>query len=177
MIWPSRTIWDMRIQGVCAVLIARAGDHMDAHTTGNFGQVSLTPPRIAINPNRLYRIEPLVRQARCFSLNVMAADRRDEVIRLIRLRRREPDKLGVLGWTLAEGSRGPIARWLARLRTPSVARLLTAPCLPCRRSPLRTAQDERGAAQWLLSGRLTAVENLIQQRQEGDDMPLAPNTR
>jgi predicted dehydrogenase/flavin reductase (DIM6/NTAB) family NADH-FMN oxidoreductase RutF len=70
--------------------------------TATFAQVSLSPPRLAINPNRLYPIEAAIRKTGRFAINVMPADARDQVIRLIRVRRREPWKTDVLGMKIHE---------------------------------------------------------------------------
>ena len=106
MITPARTAWDTKIQCVCAIVAARGQEGTEIYLSGNFGQVSLDPPRIIINPNRLYPMESIVREARKFSLGVMPRDRRNEVLRLTRLRRREPRKTELLGWTLSEDHHG-----------------------------------------------------------------------
>jgi predicted dehydrogenase/flavin reductase (DIM6/NTAB) family NADH-FMN oxidoreductase RutF len=106
MIQPARTIWDTKIQCVCGVLAARASAGTEIYLSGNFGQASLEPPRIVINPNRLYPIEGIIRESRRFSLNVIPASRRDEVLRLARMRRRESRKAELLGWKLAEDRHG-----------------------------------------------------------------------
>jgi len=98
MIQPARTIWDTKIQSVVGV-VAAAGE---IFLSGNFAQASLDPPRIIINPNRLYPIEAILRGSRRFSLNVMPESRRTEVLRLNRMRRREPRKAELLGWKLVE---------------------------------------------------------------------------
>lgn len=74
--------------------------------SGNFGQVSLSPPRIAINPNRLYPIEPAIRQAGRFAVNVMPVTSKDVMIRLIKVRRREPDKATAVGLEIQEDDLG-----------------------------------------------------------------------
>ncbi len=102
MIVPARTIWDTRIQCVCAVVAAKEGGETEVFLSGNFGQATLDPPRIVLNPNRLYPIEAMIRRVRRFSLNVLRAEDRDEAIRLVRLRRRQPRKTEVLGWRLEE---------------------------------------------------------------------------
>jgi predicted dehydrogenase len=68
--------------------------------SANTGQVSLSPPRVAINPNRLYPVEPAIREVARFAINVMPASTRREVTRLMRIRRREPHKADALGWAL-----------------------------------------------------------------------------
>jgi predicted dehydrogenase/flavin reductase (DIM6/NTAB) family NADH-FMN oxidoreductase RutF len=106
MISPARTAWDTKIQCVCAIVAARGQEGTEIYLSGNFGQVSLDPPRIIINPNRLYPMESIVREVRRFSLGVMPRDRRNEVLRLTRLRRREPRKAELLGWNLEDGPLG-----------------------------------------------------------------------
>lgn len=98
MIIPCRNIWDTRIQCVCGIVLAQEGSQTDAWACGNYGQVSLDPPRIIVNPNRLYPIEMMLRRTRRFSLNVMPASAREEVLRFMRLRRREPRKIELMGW-------------------------------------------------------------------------------
>src|SRR5687767_5459659 len=97
MRWPSRHIWDTRIQGVCGVLAARGEHGLELYLTATFAQMSLDPPRIAINPNRIYPIEGAIRASGRFSVSVMPATMREPVIRLMALRRREPDKAGASG--------------------------------------------------------------------------------
>src|SRR5579871_5126796 len=94
---PARNIWDVRIQTVCSVVSAREGEGVELWMCGNFGQASIDPPRIIINPNRLYPIEAAVLRERRFALNVFRQSQREVAIRLIRLRRREPDKDKVIG--------------------------------------------------------------------------------
>ncbi|HJR64128.1 MAG TPA: flavin reductase [Gemmatimonadaceae bacterium] len=101
MHWPARHIWDTRVQSVCAVVSARGVDGVELFLSANFAQVSLSPARVAINPNRLYPIEPAMRDTGRFAINIMPASSRRMVLRLMRLRRREPDKARVLGITLA----------------------------------------------------------------------------
>jgi predicted dehydrogenase/flavin reductase (DIM6/NTAB) family NADH-FMN oxidoreductase RutF len=106
MIQPARTIWDTRIQCICGIVAARATAGAEVYLCGNFGQASVDPPRIIINPNRIYPIEAILRESRRFSLNVMPEARRPELLRLARLRRREPRKAELLGWQLAEDHHG-----------------------------------------------------------------------
>ena len=101
----ARTIWDTRIQCVCGVIAAREGDHTEVYFSATFGQVTTDPPRIIINPNRLYAIEGIIRRCGRFSLNLLSARQQEEALRLIRMRRREPNKIGVLGWQVGEGKR------------------------------------------------------------------------
>lgn len=107
MIVPARTIWDTRIQCVCGVIAAKEGGETEVFLSGNFGQATFDPPRIVVNPNRLYPIEGMIRRVRRFSVNVLRAEDRDEAIRLMRLRRRQPHKADVLGWHLEEHEEVP----------------------------------------------------------------------
>jgi len=101
VIRPARTIWDTRIQCVCGVIAAREGQETEVFMCANFGQVSLSPPRIIVNPNRIYPIEGMIRRTARFSVSVMAPDQRPAVMRLINLRRREPDKARLAGLGIA----------------------------------------------------------------------------
>ena len=108
MPWPSRDIWDTRIQGLCGVVSAPGENGVEVYLSGSFAQVSLSPPRVAINPNRLYAIEPAIRKAGRFAISVMPASRRDQVIRINKVRRREPGKPEILGLQfLQDGHRIP----------------------------------------------------------------------
>jgi predicted dehydrogenase/flavin reductase (DIM6/NTAB) family NADH-FMN oxidoreductase RutF len=102
----AQTIWDTRIQCVCGVIAAREGDHTEVYFSATFGQATTDPPRIIINPNRLYAIEGIIRRCGRFSLNLLSVRQREEALRLIRMRRREPNKIGVLGWQIADGESG-----------------------------------------------------------------------
>ena len=81
---PARTIWDTRVQAVCSIISAADLPETELWMCGNFGQCSLEPPRVIINPNRLYPIEPVIRRERRFAINVASRDQRDAVIRAIR---------------------------------------------------------------------------------------------
>ena len=94
---PAATIWDSRIQVICSVIAAREGEGVELWLCGNYGQASFDPPRVIINPNRIYPIESAIRRERRFSLNVLPSSARPAAIRLIRARRREPDKACVMG--------------------------------------------------------------------------------
>src|SRR5262245_8248157 len=106
MILPAQTIWDTRIQSVSAAVTAADGDRVEVFMSGNFAQVTLEPPRLVINPNRLYPIDPVIRRVGRFAVNVFRASQRAECLALIHIRRREPDKLGALGWTAALDAHG-----------------------------------------------------------------------
>lgn len=97
MITPATTIWDTRIQNVCGIVSAQDGPEVDAWMCANFGQASLSPPRLIVNPNRMYPIEGAVRRAGRFALTVLPESGREAALRLTRLRRREPDKASRLG--------------------------------------------------------------------------------
>jgi predicted dehydrogenase/flavin reductase (DIM6/NTAB) family NADH-FMN oxidoreductase RutF len=97
MILPARNIWDTRIQSVCAVISARDGQDAEVWMCGNFGQASLDPPRVVINPNRLYPIEGIIRREGRFAINVLSASHRDAAWRLMNARRRSPGKTKLLG--------------------------------------------------------------------------------
>src|SRR5438445_594625 len=97
MLLPARNIWDIKIQAVCGILSARDRDGVEIFLSGNFGQASLEPPRVIINPNRLYPIEPVIRRERRFALNVLGASQRGTAIRLINASRRETHRAILLG--------------------------------------------------------------------------------
>lgn len=106
MIRPARTIWDTRIQCVCGIITAREADDTEVYLSANFGQVSLDPPRLIINPNRVFPIEGIIRRTGRFSVSVLAHRHRALAIRLIRLRRRQPGKANLAGLELIEDERG-----------------------------------------------------------------------
>ncbi|HJU65494.1 MAG TPA: flavin reductase family protein, partial [Gemmatimonadaceae bacterium] len=101
MRWPARHIWDTRIQSVCAVVSARAEHGVELFLSANFAQVTVAPPRVGINPNRLYPIEPAMRASGRFAINIMPRAARTQVSRLMQLRRREPDKARAAGMAVA----------------------------------------------------------------------------
>jgi len=70
---PARNIWDTRIQCVCGAITARGKESVEIYASGCTAQVSISPPRIAINPNRLYPIEQTIMEAGRFTVNVMAS--------------------------------------------------------------------------------------------------------
>src|SRR5262245_11672503 len=108
----ARSIWDTGLQHVCSVVSAQTQFGVELFMSANFGQASLSPPRIAINPNRLYPIEAAIRNQGRFAINVMPASARSEVARLLQVRRREPRKLEVLGWESRDGENGtPFLAW------------------------------------------------------------------
>lgn len=99
---PARTIWDTRIQAVCSAVSALDREHEDVELwmCGNFGQASLDPPRIVINPNRLYPIDGVIRREGRFALSVFPASGRDAALRLAHVRRRTPEKARAAGLPL-----------------------------------------------------------------------------
>jgi len=105
MLLPARTIWDIKIQCVCGMISATDGEGVEVFLSGNFGQVSVSPPRIAINPNRLYPIEAIIRRERRFAINVLAASQREMAIRLINVRRRAIEKASIVGLTMEKDAR------------------------------------------------------------------------
>ncbi|MBK9169035.1 MAG: Gfo/Idh/MocA family oxidoreductase [Bryobacterales bacterium] len=94
---PVRDIWEARVQGLCGVVCA--GEEL--WLCGNYGQASLDPPRVVINPNRLYPIEAAIREQGRFALCVLGASQREEARRIAQVRRREPDKAGAAGVRVA----------------------------------------------------------------------------
>ncbi|MCC6318587.1 MAG: Gfo/Idh/MocA family oxidoreductase [Gemmatimonadaceae bacterium] len=102
MRWPSRDIWDTRTQNVCAVLSSGSVEDAEVYLTATFAHVSVTPPRVAINPNALYPIVGNIRRTGRFAVNVLGAADRDLGLRLMGLRRREPTKAAVLDVDLEE---------------------------------------------------------------------------
>src|SRR5713101_7407292 len=92
MLLHARNIWDIKIQSVCGILTARDGDQTELFFSANFGQVTLEPPRVIINPNRLYPIEGVIRRERRFAINVLASTQRELALGAMNLRRRALDK-------------------------------------------------------------------------------------
>jgi predicted dehydrogenase/flavin reductase (DIM6/NTAB) family NADH-FMN oxidoreductase RutF len=113
----AATLWDTKIQCVCAVVSAREGNHAELWLCANFGQVSLTDPRIAVNPNRLYPIETAIRRERLFAINVLSATQRDIAIRLAKVRRRSPNKATIIALDLKDHERHGIPYAPACFRT------------------------------------------------------------
>src|SRR5215471_12491423 len=98
---PARTIWDTRLQCICAVVSATGPDGIELFLSGNFAQATLDPPRIVINPNRLYPIEGAIRSAGCFAVNVVPGSCRRQAHALYRVRRRQPQKDRLLKFVCA----------------------------------------------------------------------------
>lgn len=106
MRWPGRTIWDTRVQSICGILTAADNNEVHLFATASFAQVTLAPPRIIVNPNRTYAIEPAIRNAKRFAINVLSTDSRDLMIKLMRMRRRQPYKDELLGLSIRRDDRG-----------------------------------------------------------------------
>jgi myo-inositol 2-dehydrogenase/D-chiro-inositol 1-dehydrogenase len=107
MHWPGRTIWDTRVQGVCGVLSATGeGEQAALFVSATFAQVSLSPPLVLVNPNRTYSIESAISRSSRFAINVMPASSQDQVVRLMRVRRRQPDRAEIVGLTLSDDEYG-----------------------------------------------------------------------
>ena len=99
---PGRTIWDTRIQTVCALLSARGEDGVEIHFTSTFAQVSFSPPRVVVNPNRMYSVEQAIRATGRFAINVLPISEKDRLVRLTQMRRRQTDKWKLLGLDIVE---------------------------------------------------------------------------
>lgn len=114
---PAVTIWDTRIQSVCAAVSARNGDTAELWMCGNFGQASFSSPLIIVNPNRLYPIEGAIRRERRFAVSVFPASCRDAALRLISVRRRALDKPSAAEIAVVEDDRHRIPYMRDNLRT------------------------------------------------------------
>lgn len=106
MRWPGRTIWDTRVQCVCGVLSARGDDGVQVFLSATFAQATLSPPRLIVNLNRTYAIEPAVGKFGKLAVNVMPASSRERVLRLMRMRRRQPRKAEFAELKVSEDDRG-----------------------------------------------------------------------
>ncbi len=106
MIWPGRTIWDTRAQSVCGIITARGEVDPELFGSASFAQFSISPPRVIINPNRTYPIEYAIQEAGRFAINVLPASEHDLMVKLMRVRRRQPAKANILGIQLAEDEHG-----------------------------------------------------------------------
>jgi len=102
MRFPGRTIWDTRIQSVCGILTANGQAGVEVFVSASFAQVSLLPPKVVINPNRMHSIEPAIALKGRFAINVMPLSSRDVVARLMKMRRREPNKAQTVGLVITE---------------------------------------------------------------------------
>jgi predicted dehydrogenase/flavin reductase (DIM6/NTAB) family NADH-FMN oxidoreductase RutF len=103
---PGRTIWDTRIQTVCGLLSAR-GDHgVEVYFSATFAQVSISPPRVIVNPNRMYAVEEAIRKGGRFAINVLPVSERERLARLIAMRRRQHGKAELAGLEMGEDEYG-----------------------------------------------------------------------
>jgi predicted dehydrogenase/flavin reductase (DIM6/NTAB) family NADH-FMN oxidoreductase RutF len=102
MIWPGRTIWDTRVQSVCGIISAQSQHGAELFASASFAQVSISPPRVIINPNRTYPIEPAIQKTGRFAINVLPSSERQLMIALMKMRRRQQDKARILGLELSE---------------------------------------------------------------------------
>src|SRR5215831_9782462 len=102
MHWPGRTIWDTRIQGVCGVVSARGLEETAIFVSATFAQISLSPPRIIVNPNRTFSIEPAMKETGRFAISVMPLSKRNQIVRLMRVRRRQPNRAAIVGLVVRE---------------------------------------------------------------------------
>lgn len=80
------------MQGICGILSARGEDETAMFVSATFAQVTLSPPRVVVNPNRTYSIETAISRTSRFAINVMPASSRDLIIRLMKVRRRQPQR-------------------------------------------------------------------------------------
>ena len=106
MHWPGRTIWDTRIQHISALLSANSDAGILIHFSATFAQVSLSPPRVIVNPNRMYAIDEAIREGRRFAINVLPMAEKQRLIRLARMRRRQHQKWELLGFEMSEDQHG-----------------------------------------------------------------------
>jgi predicted dehydrogenase/flavin reductase (DIM6/NTAB) family NADH-FMN oxidoreductase RutF len=102
MRFPGRTIWDTRVQSVCGILSANGAAGIEIFVSASFAQVSLSPPLVIVNPNRMHSIEPAIALTGRFAINVMPVSSRRTVARLMKMRRREPNKSQVAGLSIEE---------------------------------------------------------------------------
>src|SRR5215471_223491 len=117
MILPCRNIWDIKIQCVCGILSAFNGSDIELFLSANFGQVSLDPPRLIVNPNRLYPIETAILREQRFAINVLSSAQRELALRMLRLRRRATAKAKLSNFTLSTDSQHRIPYLNDCLRT------------------------------------------------------------
>jgi len=85
---------------------ARGPGGAELYLSGTFAQATLEPPRIIINPNRLYPIEGAIRWAGRFAVNVVPVSWRQHAQALYRVRRRQAQKDRLLGFICDEDARG-----------------------------------------------------------------------
>lgn len=102
MRFPGRTIWDTRVQSVCGVISVKGAAGVEIFVSASFAQVSLCPPLVVVNPNRMHSVEPAIALTGRFAINVMPVSARDLVARLMKMRRRQPDKAQSVGLLIVE---------------------------------------------------------------------------
>lgn len=113
----ARTIWDVKVQAVCSIVTVQDEPEIELWMCGNFGQCSIDPPRVIINPNRLYPIEGAIRRVRRFAINVASREQRPAVLRAIRVRRRSVHKATTVGLPVIHDSMHGIPYLAGCLRT------------------------------------------------------------
>lgn len=101
MRFPGRTIWDTRVQSVCGILSVKGESGAEIFVSASFAQVSLNPPLVIVNPNRMHSVEPAIALTGRFAINVMPVGERDVVARLMKMRRRQPEKAQTVGLKIA----------------------------------------------------------------------------
>jgi len=95
---PATTIWDTKVQSVCAAVAAYDADgDVELWLCANFGVATGNPLRLIINPNRLYPIDTAIQTSGRFSVNVFSSDQAAAARRLFHTRRRCPIKAKLLG--------------------------------------------------------------------------------
>ncbi len=94
------------MQGICGIVSARGDDETAVWVSATFAQITLSPPRVVVNPNRTYSIEPAISRTSRFAINVMPASSREQIVRLMRVRRREPNRAEIVGLVLREDEHG-----------------------------------------------------------------------
>jgi predicted dehydrogenase/flavin reductase (DIM6/NTAB) family NADH-FMN oxidoreductase RutF len=91
---------------VCGVLSADGDQGVEIYFSATFAQVSFDPPRIIVNPNRMYAIEEAIHKRRRFAINVVPHSEKDNLLRLIQLRRRQTHKPEQLGLPICRDEHG-----------------------------------------------------------------------
>ncbi|MBL8219078.1 MAG: Gfo/Idh/MocA family oxidoreductase [Bryobacterales bacterium] len=95
---PAATIWDTKVQSVCAAVAAYDADGgVELWLCANFGVATTDPLRLIVNPNRLYPIDTAIQTSGRFSVNIFSSDQAAAARRLFRTRRRSPIKDKILG--------------------------------------------------------------------------------
>ena len=90
------------MQSVCGILSAHTESGVEIFVSASFAQVSLSPPLVAVNPNRMHSVEPAIALTGRFAINVLTVGSREVVARMMRMRRREPNKAQVVGLSIVE---------------------------------------------------------------------------